>query len=1210
MNDKQKSLLNNSLRAFNNIRKSMNDSSRMSSVPFEIRGKQNMRYNLSPKENKVSVSRYNKDLYDEMAELLALDDSEWQEALGENANVAESKAKLITLLNVVREQEKLGEPLEGGEDFYKEPEKEEPETEEPETPEQPKEREVYKFGVKKSVLEEKIDRYQKIIDQKSPVTKSNSPKIAPKKRDVEVELVNLYKKLADQNTKLEELKNDKSSKTRDQDIAKITDEINKTQVRINNYMTRYGDVLDYTFIVKELRSLIDQSKFETFVEMDSIKKQIEFYEGLLNGTDIDKEALTKRKEDLTKEVDEESKKLPDLQDKLKAAQAPKELTLADKAGMLKTLKDFRDKESKYLKTKKANHFKELIEKLDAKIAELEKEPGIADELAKVEQTPDRKWTSSEKAETLRILEGIRKEFRNSKDKVNGKTNMSASSLDTELKRLRGLEVETPANAEKIQEEIDKVQKSIEEKQKEIAEIDKKLQFKTQVPEHEQEMQKRSIEARLKELRDLSKDQALFKITETGEVVINYPEMHLTDEDKKQIQAEILRDAREQINGANDLMVKEFYGHRETKTEFDEIMDKLNDPENRVMKEATRYVDGKPDKYEYEGIKDYEGRDEDLASIKMSDYVLIFERVQRAQKGDLSEYADMKDGDAQYNKDLEYLKSNNGKYDRVAATTKNLKTLGKYGEKVEYTQYKEGQPVRNAFRGVGNALKFVRNHTTAPLYHFIGDKVASPIYARMHKGEEGKSRGSFENKPLHRYLARREYYEEQGKGFFSSRFNAIFRASKGNQALLNAGSHEITEFYRDASSKLIRQKITEREVGLKLQAIEIRRKDISEQIEMLAEAIETTQNPEDKKKYEAILTDFRKAEAQIKKDTEQEEAKGKQAQAHVSMDVRYDTIDMDQHDKANKDTITKSVAVIKGAAKIGIRTFVAPKIKNWLLEKSQQEIEVPQEGFDEVARQEYVPTTYKTVKEPVFETQYDHDISMKDLMSQNAGKQVEGFYSVYGGERAPQLYTLSGNEKVTAVFQAAGDRGTGLADAAGLTAPTLVDKAFDSSLLDGSGVLGQDITINKLIELIGDGKVDPTTLEGMYFSLDDKAWFDVSDLYDAAAKEVQVGEVTKQVVDKLGHFETVIDKIPKTGTIKKVVENTKITKVLKALGIGGKATLAASDLEDVYENTRKTETDVKHTKPDPRDFSVVEMKVGNEKVEKFTGRRKDDLDEER
>lgn len=760
---------------------------------------------------------------------------------------------------------------------------------------------------------------------------------------------------------------------------------------------------------------------------------------------------------------------------------------------------------------------------------------------------------------------------------------------------------------RIQEELEKVQKDISDKEKEVKDIDEKLKFKSEVPEYEQELQKRSAKARLKELEELSKDKELFKITEKGEIVINYPIRHVSEERKKEIIHEAVAQAKSQIESANDLMVKEYYGHRETKTEFDEIMDRLYNPENRVTKKGIKYEEGKPVEYEYEGIKDYEGRDEDLAKIKMSDFVMIFERVRRAEQGDLSDYEKMKDGFEQYNKDLEYLETNNGKYNRVSTTTKNLKTLGKYGEKVEYSKFQEGQPVRNVFRGVGNALKFVRNHTTAPIYHFIGDKIASPIYAKLHKGQENKSRGSFENKPLHRYLARREYFESQGKGFFSSRFNAIFNAAKGNQALLNAGSNEITEFYKDASRKLMNQRIQQEEVLLRLEAIAFKRKEFSEQIEMLEEAVRTTKNPEDKAKYEQTLADFKKAAAQIERDAELAKSREEETHEHVSMDVRYDTIGLDQHDKANKDTITKSVAVIKGFAKLGIRQFVAPRIKEWLLSKSQQEVEVPQTTYeDKVTGQKYIETTYKTEEVPVYETQYDNNISMKDIVSSNSGKEVQGFYSVYGGEKSPATYTLTGNEKVTAVFQGIGDKGTGFADTAGLSAPEIVDNTFDSSLLDANGVLNQDVTLDKIIEMIGSENVDETTLEGMYVSLGDKAWFKLSDLYEAAGKQVQIGTETQQVVDVAGHYEDIVEKVANTTYVTKIVENPKIMKVLNGLGIFGKAAYGTSVVEDVYENTRKTETDINPTKQNPRDMTPVEITVDDEKQPKFTGKRNEDL----
>ncbi len=1245
MNDKQKSLLNTSISAFDRIRVSMNNTNRGRNNPeFHIRGESGIRYKLSP-SNKVTVSGINQnlDLLDEMIELLSIDDSEWQEVLGNDADIKEAKGKLITLINTAGKQAvdnhalESFEEIEGGEYFYKEPEKEEEEgekgTKEPEekseekeqeegekgikepeekseennepepNKDEPKEKTVYRFGVKKSILEAEIAKYQKVIDQKGPVTNPNSSKVASRKRDIEEDLLGLYNKVANKEKALAELQEDKNAKNRTQEIADLKKAIQKDKKRIEDNLRKYGDVLDYGYIVKELRGLIDNSKFETFVELESIEKQIAFYENILNGAEINKDQLNANKETLNKEIEEAKNREKELKEEIGKASPSKELTLRDKASILKILKDFKTANEKQLKTNKGNHFKDLIGYLDTEIAKLEKEAGIQKEFAKLENESDRKLTSAEKNETLKILEQIKARISTSpsKNKSGGKNAFSDKALSKEIERIRKTKVEPNADVSKLQEELEKVQKEIEQKQKQVDDIDEKLKFHNQVPDHEKDLQKRSAEARLKELRKLEKDKELFKITEKGEIVINYPKRSLSKDEINNIQKRIINNAKSNIHKANDLMVKEFYGHKETRDEFNLIMDKLMDPENREIRKAKRIDEkGNEIEYEYEAIKEYEGRDEDLAKIQLSDYVKIFERVQKAEQGDLTEYENIKDGlTKQYEKDLEYLRTNNGKYDRVKTTTKNLKTLGKYGEKVEYSKFQQGEPVRNILRGAGNALKFVRNNVTAPVYHFVGEKIASPIYERTHRGQEGKSRGSFENKPLHRYLARREYYESEGKGFFSSRFNAIFNATKGNQALLNAGANEIEQFYKDNARKMIIQEIQEQENIRRLEAIEFRRKDIDDQISMLEEAVKTSTTPEDKAKYEQTLSEYKRAAKQIAKDKEVAMNKGK-TKEFISMDSRYDTIDMDQHDKANKDTITKSVAVIKGVSKLGIRKFVAPKIKEWLVDKSKIEIEKEVETGEFVKEKKYVQTTYKDSKVPVYDTRANKDISMSEIMSKNAGKEVEGYYSVYGGEVRPQTYTLTGNEKITAVFQSEANRGVGFSDTAGLTAPTLTDKTFDSSIIDSVGVLNQDTTIQKFIDMIGSGKVDESTLDGLYVSIGDKYWARLSDL-QGTLEEVKVGETVEKVVDQLGHWEEVDTKIPITEIVKTTVENPRISRIVKALGLTGKGLYGASVVEDVYENTRETKTDEQHTKPEKRDI--------NPKDKGYTGKRREDLDDE-
>ena len=87
------------------------------------------------------------------------------------------------------------------------------------------------------------------------------------------------------------------------------------------------------------------------------------------------------------------------------------------------------------------------------------------------------------------------------------------------------------------------------------------------------------------------------------------------------------------------------------------------------------------------------------------------------------------------------------------------------------------------------------------------------------------------------------------------------------------------------------------------------------------------------------------------------------------------------------------------------------------------------------------------------------------MSKNAGEKITGYYSVYGGEKRPSIYTLTGKEKITGIFQAKGDRGTGLSDAVGLKAPEFTDKTFNKALLDEAGFLKQDLTLDEAMEAL-------------------------------------------------------------------------------------------------------------------------------------------------
>ena len=174
--------------------------------------------------------------------------------------------------------------------------------------------------------------------------------------------------------------------------------------------------------------------------------------------------------------------------------------------------------------------------------------------------------------------------------------------------------------------------------------------------------------------------------------------------------------------------------------------------------------------------------------------------------------------------------------------------------------------------------------------------------------------------------------------------------------------------------------------------------------MIEEDLAKATDPENIARLEATLKDLKLAQQQVAKDALVNEQKA------ITATRQTDAVDMDTHDIANKENVTRTVTGVKMLARFGIRKFIGPKLKEWLIERTKvpQEVEtvtqVPQE------RQEWVPATYKEVRTPVYETVSDNGATMSEVMASNAGKEVEGFYSVYGGERRPKIYELTGNEK--------------------------------------------------------------------------------------------------------------------------------------------------------------------------------------------------------
>lgn len=941
-------------------------------------------------------------------------------------------------------------------------------------------------------------------------------------------------------------------------------------------------------VIEEVINLLKKSKPEySFVESVEIEKQIKYYKQMLKY--LDKDYLSARKEELIKLLDNEKKRLEE----------------SAKTGSSSVDKEYIDEVAEELKERIANREAMIAGRGDEVAPALyEQLNDWKNELKDLEsgKISDRILTEARALEIKALTERIA----NREAMIAGRGDDLAPAAYEQLKSWKE-KLNSLQNASN--KETEKDLSEYEDELKKIIEAENELNSRD---EADVNIQKRIIENRIAELEEIYKEKELFKINEKGEVTIDYPDISY-DLDKEAIKSEY--ESRRQD------MLDKFYGNKTKAKMYSEMMKDLQDNIEDVEFEFVD-EDGNTQKGVYKTVKDYVGRTSDLSFMQLEEYIERLERLTKAQAGDKSVYEDVhiRNQEGKFVKlspeearlqDELYIENNNNAYNRLVSTRKNLMTLGKYGEKVDYNKFQEGQPVRNTLRAVGNAAKFVRNHVTAPINKFIGSKIVSPIYAKVTGADDpAKVAGLYSNKLTHRYVARREYFESQGKGYFSSRFNSIFKAKEGNKAILSAGAYDIQE-----SLKRKYTEIADKEAMKK--KVEFASKSVEEKIEMLKADIEKATEASDIEKLKATLAETEKAKAQIERDKVLNE---KTATAQT---IQTDAVDISQHDIANKENVTRTITGVKVLTRLGIRKLVGPKIKEWLLEHTQKPatvIEPPtQEQIEEalnVPDQKWVESTYRTEEIPVTEMRLKSNADMSDIMSSNAGKQIEGYYSVYGGEARPAMYDVTGNEKITAIFKQVGEGGHGLSDTAGLRAPTLTNGTFAQEFLDANGVLKQDVTLDQILGAVGNSSIKPEDLENLYVAVGDRYWTKLSDLCSQMTQEVTIGTDVQQVLDVAGHYAPLTEQEKlefinkalldpatkmKLDALKKVsttmVENTRVTRVLDGLGIAYKGIDGALLADDIYENVRNTETDLYWEKPEERHYGAKTQ---------FTGSRKEDM----
>ena len=668
-------------------------------------------------------------------------------------------------------------------------------------------------------------------------------------------------------------------------------------------------------------------------------------------------------------------------------------------------------------------------------------------------------------------------------------------------------------------------------------------------------------------------------------------------DRKKIQGEYQRRL--------DDMYAKYYGDRDYEREYRQRSERFKS--HQIVRQSVSGI-------RYLSIDNYPERAEDEKFLQLEQYRAALERVTKYQGGDTSVYSGTPEEISKaLQRDREYIKTRNYTFNQHEHTRRDLATLGKYGERMPYIP-RQDNFFKNVGRVVLNTAILARN-IVAPVYRGIGRFVAQPIH-RLVTGKRDAS--PYRNNAYHRMVARRDYFLEEARkrdeaetearraravdpskvkpvrhpirNILEARHKAVFQAKKGNEAVLRAGAADIR---RNIQAQ-------EGEAGWVLAA----RKqvaDLRKQINELNQELAAKPYAANRREVEAAIQSKRNLMAEVEK---------KLSEVKIVTTEQNDAVSNDQHAIASKEVNTLRVTAIKGVIKCAAIRFVGPKIHDWLAQRAIKTREVPSTERVREKTSTWVATTYKDENVPTYADVLDTGKSMSDIMGRNTGKQVTGFYSVWGGERRPAVYNLTGNERITAVFRQIGGGGKGFSDTAGLRAPVLTDGTFPQELLDGSGFLRQDISLEELLNGLNISPQDVGALDGIYVSIGDRYWTSLGNLVQGMTKQVQTGTIPQRVIDVAGHYEETTRWVRRATTkTEEYVDQTIQTAVNIGEGVA-KGAVAVDTLQDVFENARNTTTNQPKNKKGPRRYTHTDSDLGKVPTSRKEYRQRHTEDEER
>ena len=519
----------------------------------------------------------------------------------------------------------------------------------------------------------------------------------------------------------------------------------------------------------------------------------------------------------------------------------------------------------------------------------------------------------------------------------------------------------------------------------------------------------------------------------------------------------------------------------------------------------------------------------------------------------------------------------------------------------------------------------------------GNVIAGNNYYKKHKDVIDAGLPTIGEPPEYtKEVARREYYrqkvmEESGKNTvgLGRRFTTWFHAKTdrlpfrkasreaGNKALADQAFGSIeTEITTDANDRIL---VAERNAEQARENREIRKQNFKaesrsagtynevlrdpnrDNIEQMASNVAT--NAAVKAQGSNLRVDVAKGTVGLaeqveagrykKPDEELKKTKGMEVIPDERSTMSAVTaITEEQHYKGEKEhrDFWNSVMVTVGSMAVGMgiraanKKFTEQKMTDPGTKGKQETIH-----HDEVKDKKWVEAKKETqnVEKEVtdYGTQYDvKGKKLDDVVSSNKGKTVTGYRTVSGGERGAAQYTINGDEKITAMWQDDLSKwGTGVGDKDGLNQKTgFIDRTVPSGMLDGNGVMRQELTVDELMQAVGAGKVDPATLKGTYVSLGDNYWVPLKDLMKDMTTQVKVGShietIPTEVVTQPAHWEEQVIKeawdevVTTQGTPAKYKDVVNWEAVLTGLGrsaLDGAGAVVANPLHEAAHETYTT-----------------------------------------